>query len=50
MTPYPTKKNTPSRKTRKGLRNSVFIENYVRNRRLRSARRRERKAALESAE
>ena len=48
MTPYPKKKDTPSRLTRKGARNKVFWENYTRNRKLKAERRRQRQSAAES--
>lgn len=40
--PYPTKKDTPSRKTRKSLRNSVFSYNYKMRARLNRERRAQR--------
>lgn len=36
--PYGTKKETPSRKTRKGIRNSAFIANTVAARKARAVR------------
>jgi hypothetical protein len=43
---YPTEKDTPSRKARKGMRTKVFVTNKGLNAKLR----RERKAAREAAE
>jgi hypothetical protein len=43
--PHPDSKNTPSRKARKGARNSVFIKNAG----LAALKRREKKAAKRAA-
>lgn len=48
MTPYPKKKDTPSRLVRKGARNKVFWENYTRNRKLKAERRHRRQLLAES--
>lgn len=47
--PYPTEKDTPSRKSRKGSRRSVFLANKVAGRLQRKARKEARDARLEAA-
>jgi len=49
-TPYPTEKDTPSRKTRKYQRSKVFLANYEAGRKLRKARKAERDARLAAQE
>lgn len=46
---YPTEKDTPSRKVRKGDRNKTFVLNKAANRKLLKARKEERDARLEAA-
>lgn len=48
--PYPNEKNTPSRKSRKGSRRSVFLFNKVANRLLIKSRKEVRDARLAEAE
>lgn len=45
-TAYPKEKDTPSRKSRKGGRNSTFLKNKLAGRLLRKARKEEREARL----
>jgi hypothetical protein len=47
--PYSNKKDTPSRKNRKGSRRSVFLANKIAGRLLRKARKEARDARLEAA-
>jgi len=47
---YPNSKDTPSRKSRKGSRNTVFVSNKVANRKLVKARKDARDEAAAKAE
>jgi hypothetical protein len=49
-TKYPTEKDTPNRKTRKGERAKVFLANKEANRKLQRARKAAREALLEAQE
>lgn len=48
--PYPTEKDTPNRKSRKGSRRSVFLANKVAGRLQRKARKEARDARAAEAE
>ncbi len=47
-TPYPKEKDTPSRKSRKGGRNTAFLKNKVAGRLARKARKERRDAIAEA--
>ena len=47
MTPYPKKKDTPSRMQRKRARNDVFWKNYTATRKRKSELRRQRREQAE---
>lgn len=47
-TPYPKEKDTPSRKSRKGGRNTAFLKNKVAGRLQRKARKERREAIAEA--